>query len=582
MRDLDILESWKEIADYLKKSERTCRRWEQEFGLPIHRMDGSPKARVFAYKHELDKWIQEMLHTVDDSEKKRISFKSLYKPLTFAFLLVAFCLIALILWMTLFNGLDFSLSRVISGRSAAIDSIAVLPLENLSGDPDQEYFTAGMHDALIIELSKISALKVVSRPTVMRYSNSEKSLAEIAEELSVEGIVAGSTLQDEGRVKITVQLIEAETEKNLWTEKYDRDYKEILKLHSQVAQDIAREIRIKLTPEDRERLSQDREVNPEAHKAFLLGYFHDRKLTGQGVRKSIEYFKQAIEIDPNYALAYTGLSRAYAYLTFFTATEPAEAFPKAKAAALKALEIDDSLPEAHLALGWVLATYDWDWEGAEREFKRALEKNLILPYVGHRTYAWFLAWMGRFDEAIEIIKRGRELNPLDLGRNRVFGVVLYCARMYDEAIEEHKRVLEIDPHFAAVHADLGNSFVQKGMYKEAIAELQEAVALTKSSLGSGGLRKNLGLAYAVSGNRMEALKILEELKAESKQMYVSPLNISQLCIGLGMNDEAFEWLEKAYEVCDGNMCLLKVWPAYDPIRSDPRFQDLLRRMNFPD
>ncbi len=583
MRDLDILESWKEISDYLKKSERTCRRWEKEFGLPIHRMDGSPKARVFAYRHELDTWIQEMLHTVDNAEKKHISIKSLNKALSFTLLFFALCLTGMILWMVFFNGPDLPFLSISSGRSMAINSIAVLPLENLSGDPDQEYFTAGMHDALIIELSKISALKVVSRPTVLRYRNSEKSLAEIAKELSVDGLVAGSTLQDEGRVKITVQLIEAETEKNLWTEKYDRDYRDILKLHSQVAQDIAREIRIKLTPEDRERLDQNREVNPEAHKAYLLGYFHDRKLSSLGVIKSIEYFKQAIEIDPNYALAYTGLSRAYAYLTVFTATEPAEAFPKAKAAALKALEIDASLPEAHLALGWVLATYDWDWEGAEREFKRALERNLILPYVGHRTYAWFLAWMGRFDEAIAIIRQGRELNPLDLGRNRVMGVVLYCARMYDEAIAEQKRVLEIDPHFAAVHADLGNSFVQKGMYKEAIAELREAVALSmKGQVNGDNHRKNLGLAYALSGNRLEALKILEELKAESKKMYVSPLNIAQLSIGLGMNEEAFEWLEKAYEVRDGNMCVLKVWPVYDPIRSDPRFQDLMRRMNFPE
>ena len=583
MRDLDILESWKEISDYLKKSERTCRRWEQEFGLPVHRMDGSPKARVFAYKHELDTWIQEMLHTVDEAEKRSVSFRGSKKLLNFTLLFFVICLIGVILWAAFFSRSDFSLSSIFAGHAPTMDSIAVLPLENLSGDPDQAYFTAGMHDALIIELSKISALKVVSRPSVMRYKNSEKSLAEIAKELSVDGIVAGSTLQDEGRVKITIQLIDAETEKNYWTEKYDRDYKDILKLHSQVAQDIAREIRIKLTPEEKELLAQEREVNPEAHKAYLLGYYHDRKLSSLGVIKSIEYFKQAIEIDPNYALAHTGLSRAYAYLTVFTATEPAEAFPKAKAAALKALEIDDSLPEAHLALGWVLATYDWDWEGAEREFKRALERNLILPYVGHRTYAWFLAWMGRFDEAIALIKQGRELNPLDLGRNRVYGVVLYCARMYDEAIAEQKRVLEIDPHFAAVHADLGNSYAQKGMYKEAVAELQEAVGLSmKGGVQGGNQRKDLGLAYALSGNRVEALKILEELIKESEQMYVSPLSIAQLCTGLGMKEEAFAWLEKACEVRDGNMCLLKVWPAYDPIRSDPRFQNLMRRMNFPD
>ncbi len=523
-----------------------------------------------------------MLHKVDESEERGFSYKGLRKPLTLAFLFIALCLIGVILWMTLFNGSDFSLLSIFSGSVPTIDSIAVLPLENLSGDPDQDYFTEGMHDALITELSKISALRVISRPSVMRLKNSDKPIPEIAKELDVKGIVAGSTLQDEGRVKITVQLIEAETERNLWAEKYDRDYREILKLHSQVAQDIAREIRIKLTPEEKELLAQNREINPEAHKAYLLGYFHRKKMTGQSLRKSIEYFKKAIEIDPNYALAYARLSRSYAYLTLFTATEPEKAFPKAKAAALKALEIDNALSDGHFELAWVLATYDWDWEGAEREFKRAIE---LSPHylTSYGTYGWFLAWMGRFDEAIALIRRGWELNPLELGMSRVLGAVLYCAGLYDQAIEELSRVLDLNPYYHMAHADLGRIYVQKGMYKEAIAEFQEAVALSKDSEGSRPeYRSILGHAYAVSGNREEALEILKELLEESKQMYVSPLSIGQLYLGLGMNKEAFEWLERAYAVRDGNLCLLKVWPIWDPLRSDPRFQDLMRRMNFPE
>ncbi len=572
MRDLDILESWKEIADYLKKAERTCRRWEKDFDLPVHRMDGSPKARVFAYKSELDQWIRKMLPAVDESQKRRIYPKTLNRTLAFALALIAPGLIGWVVWVTFF-----------AGRAPAIDSIAVLPLENISGDPEQEYFALGMHEALITELSKISGLKVISRPAVARYKDSEKSLSEIAGELDVEGIIAGSALEENGRVRISVQLIDPATEQNLWAEKYNKDYRDILILHSQAAKDIARELKVELTPEEEEYLAQEREVNPEAHKAYLLGFFHDRKLTGEGARKSIECFQRAIEVDPNFALAHTGLSRAYAYLTVFTATEPTEAFPKAKAAALRALEVDDSLPEAHLALGWVLATYDWDWKGAEREFRRALELNRVLPYVGHRTYAWFLAWMGRFDEAIALIRQGREFNPLDLGRNRVMGVVLFCARLYDQAIEEQLQVLDMDPYFRMVHNDLGNAYLQKGRYEEAIAEFQTAAALSKGESERGSLHlSHLGYAYAVTGNSAEALKILEALKADSERMYVAPLRVAQIYIGLGLKEEAFQWLEKAYRVRDGDMCLLKVWPHYDPLRSDPRFQDLLRRMNFPE
>ncbi len=572
MRDLDILESWKEIADYLKKAERTCRRWEKDFDLPVHRMDGSPKARVFAYKSELDQWIRKMLPAVDESQKRRLYPKTLNRTLAFALALIALGLIGWVVWMAFF-----------AGRAPAIDSIAVLPLENISGDPEQEYFALGMHEALITELSKISGLKVISRPAVARFKDSEKSLSEIAGELNVEGIIAGSALEEKGRVRISIQLIDPATGQNLWAEKYNKDYRDILILHSQAAKDIARELKVELTPEEEEYLAQEREVNPEAHKAYLLGFFHDRKLTGEGARKSIECFQRAIEIDPNFALAYTGLSRAYAYLTVFTATEPTEAFPKAKAAALRALEVDDSLPEAHLALGWVLATYDWDWKGAEREFRRALELNCVLPYVGHRTYAWFLAWMGRFDEAIALIRQGREFNPLDLGRNRVMGVVLFCARLYDQAIEEQLRVLDVDPYFRMVHNDLGNAYLQKGRYEEAIAEFQTAAALSKGESGRGSLHlSHLGYAYAVTGNSAEALKILEALKADSEKMYVAPLRVAQIYIGLGLKEEAFQWLEKAYRVRDGDMCVLKVWPHYDPLRSDPRFQDLLRRMNFPE
>ena len=582
LRDLDILESWKEIADYLKKSERTCRRWEQEFGLPIHRMDGSPKARVFAYKHELDQWIKEMLHTADESEKREFLIKRLNKPFTFTFLFLAVCLIGWILWTTVFDGSNFSPRNFFSGRVAPINSIAVLPLENLSGDPEQEYFIEGMHDALITELSKISALKVISRPSVMRFKNSDKSIPEIAKELDVKGIVAGSALQEGERIRFTIQLIEAETERNLWAEKYDKNYRDILSLHSEVARDIAQEIKIKITSGDKDSFLQDRQVNPESYKAYLLGRFHVRKLSGEGILKGIEYFHLAIEKDPDFALAHAWLSRAYALQAVMTPSEPMKAFPRAKAAALKALEIDDSLAEAHLAFAWILAVYDWNWKGAEVEYKRALELNQGLGEA-HRNYGWYLAWMGRFEEAIAEAKRALDIDPLSVYIRRTMGVVLYCAGLYDQAIEEHRKALDMDPFFEIVHADLGKVYVQKGMYSEAISELQEAVALSKSRTDvRAEYQGQLGYAYAVSGKRAEALKIIEELIEKSKKMYVSPLCIAYVYVGLGMKEEAFEWMEKACEIHDGNICLLNMWPMWDSVRSDPRFQDLLCRVNFLD
>ena len=469
-----------------------------------------------------------------------------------------------------------------TGHAEAIDSIAILPLENRSGDPEQEYFVEGMHEALITELSKIRALKVIARPSVMRYKDSDKPLPEIAKELNVRGIVAGSALQDGEKVRITVQLIEAESERNLWAEKYDKDYQDILALQGEVALDIAQEIKIALTPEEQERLASRRAVNAEAHKAYLRGQYYCNKWTREGLTRSIEYFQQAIEIDPSYALSYAGLSQAYNLLTFFSETEPNKAFPKAKAAAKKALEIDESLAEAHLTLAWEQAVHEWDWEGAERAFKRALELNPGLG-EGHRIYAWFLTWFGRSDEAIAEARRAQDLDPLSLNIGRTMGIVLYCARLYDQAIEEQKKVLDMAPDFILVRKDLAGAYVQKRMYDKAIQEFQKTVALSSVSLASSAkYRGSLSHAYAVSGNRSEALNILEELKEESKQRYVPPLIIAEMYTGLGMKEQAFEWLEKAYDVRDGNMILLKVWPVWDPLRDDPRFHDLLRRMNFPE
>jgi len=467
----------------------------------------------------------------------------------------------------------------VSRRSASlprIESLAVLPLANLSGDPEQEYFSDGMTEELITNLGKISALRVISRTSVMRYKKTEKPLPQIARELGVDGIVEGSVLRVGGRVRITAQLIQAEQERHLWAESYERELRDILALQSEVARAIASEIRLKLTPQEQTRLASARPVNPEAYELYLKGRYQWNKRTEEGLKKSLEYFQQAIRVDPSYALAYSGVADCYEVLANNAFVLGTEAYPKARVAALKALELDDSLAEAHTSLAMVFFDYEWDREGAQREFRRAIELNPGYA-TAHHWYALTLAWVGRADEAIREIEQARRLDPLSARINTNVGLVLYLARQYDRAILELRRALELEPNAPTAHNILGRTYLQKGMNQEALAEMQKGVSLTP---GDPPDLPGLAYAYAVTGKRGEALKILGRLKGLSKRRYISPHLIAKIYVGLGEKEEAFAWLQKAYEVRDGQMDSLKVDAVLDPLRSDPRFQDLLRRMNF--
>jgi len=465
-----------------------------------------------------------------------------------------------------------------------IESLVVLPLANLSGDPQQEYFADGMTEELITNLGKISALRVISRTSGMQYKGTKKTLPTIAGELNVDAVVEGSVLRSGNRVRITAQLIQAKAERHLWAESYERDLRDILALQSEVARAIANEIMVKLTPQEHTRLASARAcpVIPEPHEAYLRGRYHFSKWTGEEIEKAIEYYELATEKDPSYALGYAGLATSYDFLTFFAPVAPQEAFPKAKAAAKKALELDETLAEAHSASVWTKAVYDWDWSGAENEFKRALELNPGSA-ESHRQCGWFLAWLGQYDEALTEARRARELDPLSLQAIRTVGIVLYCARQYDQAISEWQKALEIDPNYLVINHDLGLAYAAKRMYKEAIAQFQK----TNDLLGGepGGVATNeawLGNAYALAGRKQDALKIIGALKKRSRRMYVSPISIAMVYTGLGQKDEAFEWLERAYHERSVDMNLLRIFPIWDPLRSDPRFRDLLRRMNFPE
>jgi len=457
-----------------------------------------------------------------------------------------------------------------------IESIAVLPLANLSGDPEQEYFADGMTDALIAELGQIGSLRVISRTSVMQYKGAKRPLPQIAKELNVDAVIEGSVVRSGNRVRITAQLIGVVPERHLWARNYERDLRDVLTLQSEVAQAIANEVKIKLTPQEQARLARARPVSPEAHEAYLRGRYHWNLRTEDGLKKSLGYFQQAIEKDPAYALAYAGLADSYVILADGVMA-PREAYPRGKAAAFKALEIDETLAEAHAPLGAAREAYDWDWVGAEKEYKRAIELNPGYA-TAHQWYAMYLSEMGRHNEAIAETKRAQELDPLSLIINVHGGYIFFFARQYDEAIAQCRRTLELNPGFYQAHVYLGWPYEQQKLYAQAISEYQKAIALEP---GNPALAAELARACAAAGKRTEALKVISQLKELSKQRYVSPYLMAQIHAALGDIDQACAWLEKAYEERSGELCTLKVDPRNDPLRSAPRFQDLLRRMNFP-
>jgi TolB-like protein/Tfp pilus assembly protein PilF len=462
-----------------------------------------------------------------------------------------------------------------TGRREAIDSIAVLPLENLSGDPEQEYFADGITEALIFELTKISALRrVISRTSVMRYKGARKIMPEIARELNVSAVVEGSVLLVGEKVRITAKLIEAETDRNIWAESYKRNLSDIMSLQRELARTIAQEIKIVLTPEEETHLKRSSVVYPEAYQLYLKGRFFWNRRTGEDLKKASEYFQQAIEKDPNYALAYVGLADCYNLLTFYSNIPPKESFPKARVAVKKALDIDETLAEAHNSLAYLKIRFDWDFAGAEREFKRAIELNPNYA-TAHFWYSEFLMALSRFDEAFNEIKRALELDPVSLIINSELGLAYYIVRKPDQAVVQLRKTLQMDPNFAPTHLYLGMTYTYMKKFPEAIAELKKANEL---SYGSTISLTELGTAYALAGKHDKARKILEELETLSKEHYVSSFWMALLNASLGENDKAFELLERAYEERYEILVHLKVAPYVDLLRSDPRFNALLKKM----
>jgi TolB-like protein/Tfp pilus assembly protein PilF len=462
----------------------------------------------------------------------------------------------------------------LGGGAPRIQSLAVLPLENLSGDKEQDYFADGMTEELITNLAKISALKVISRTSVMQYKGIKKALPQIAKELNVDAIVEGSVLRQGGQVRITAQLIQASTDQHLWAESYLRDLRGVLVLQGEIASVIAEKVRAALTPSERARLAGARPVNPEAYEAYLKGKFYLNKMTPEGFEKGLAYVQQAIDKDPTNPLLHAGLALAYSLIGH-------ERFPdfsaRAKAAAHKAEEFGgDPLAETYLALGMTKLYWDWDYAGAEKDLRRAMELN---PSIGeaHRDYAWYLFLIGHRDEALAEMKRAQEVEPLTPLFYADRGWQYWWAGQIDKAIEEARKSLELDPNFNEGLYVLGVMHAEKGMYAEALAEHKKLATVDP------GWRWGLARTYAQAGRKDEARRILAKFLGEKPKPTGEWAGwfLAEIYIALGDKDEAFRWLEAAYKERHSFLPWLADNPLYAPLRGDPRFQDLMRRMNLP-
>jgi len=460
----------------------------------------------------------------------------------------------------------------LSPRTAApkIHSLAVLPLANLSGDPDQEFFADGMTEELITNLAKISTLKVISRTSMMQYKGTKKPLPQIAKELNVDALIEGSVLREGSRVRITAQLIQAATDQHLWAESYERDLRGVLALTSEVARAIASEIKIQVTPQEQARLANVWPVNPEAHDAYLKGKFYLNKMTPEGFERGLGYLNQAIEMDPTSPLPYAGLALGYSLIGH-------EAIPDnliaAKAAALKALELDPDLLEAHEALAEIKLYWDWDWAGAEQAFQHVLAQNTNLAEA-HAHYSWCLELMGHLDDAHAEMKRAVEVDPLTPLWPAWQGWQFWKTGQYDKTLVGARKALELNPDFPWGLYVLGVGYAEEGMYEEAIAAHQKAAAV------SPAVKWALGYTYAVAGRGDEARKIAAELK--KKPMPMDTWGLAEIYTALGDKDEAFRWLDRCAALRFTWMPWVTNEPPFKPLRSDPRYKNLVRRMNLPE
>jgi TolB-like protein/Tfp pilus assembly protein PilF len=574
----DRLDSWKEIAAYLRRGVRTVRRWEKTEGLPVHRHLHQRLGTVYAYKPEIDAWwdargprlAHEPEHETDElSIPRRRARRAL---VLFASVATGVAALAYLAWPS---------ARTTPAPASSSERVmlAVLPFENLSGAPDQEFFSDGLTEEMITELGRLSPdrLGVIARTSTMPYKGAKKTVAEIAAELRVDYLLEGSVRREGDRVRITTQLIRASDQSHLWAENYDRDLSGVLDIQTEVSRAIADRIQVSLAPDRPAGARRARAASPSAHEAVLRGRYFLERRTADDIRKARESFGRAIQEDPGYALAYVGLADAHILSITYADAPAKESMASARKAVLKALEMDANLPDAHAWLGVILAEYDWNWTGAAGELRRAVDLSPNFAYA-HKLYAEYLSYVGRFEQAIAEAKLARQLDPLSIVTNSLVGIVLYRARRYDEALAELERTIEMDPDHPMPYLPTGLAYVMKEMPDEALTALRKGLSLTPES---SEMIAQIAYAAGRAGRRDEARKLLNELRKRSHTQHVSPFFFAVAHAGLGKTTAAVEWLEKAYDGRDWLLCVLKTEPILDPLRDDRRFQELLQRMNFP-
>ncbi|MCW3981539.1 MAG: protein kinase, partial [Candidatus Bathyarchaeota archaeon] len=459
-----------------------------------------------------------------------------------------------------------------------IKAIVVLPFENLSGDTEQEYFEDGMTDELSTELGKIGALMVKGQYSAKRYKNIDKSIPEIAKELGVDAVIKGSVLKTGNDVRVIAQLVDGRTDALLWSDSYTGILTNILALQSEVTLAIAREIKTALTPEEQVRIERTEAVNPGAYEAFLKGRFFYFKFTEAGFKSAIDYLQQAIDIDPNYAEAHAWLSFAYWIPSIWGYSRPEESFPKARSAANKAMALDETLATAHVSVGYIALAYDWQWQKAKESFERGRELNPNDPEV-YSGLGWYSAMAGRLDEALEMMQTTVKLDPLSPIYSTNLAFMYSLSGQIKKAIEQREKALELAPDFVLALDNLAEDYLHMSMYPEAVTTIERAMTLAGRT---PQLVANLARAYAMSGKKQEAETLLQELQERNKSGYVSPIYFAEVYVSFGNKDEAIKWLEKAHQEQSYGMLFIRIWPFWDPLRSEPKFDQIIRRMNFPE
>jgi TolB-like protein/DNA-binding winged helix-turn-helix (wHTH) protein/Flp pilus assembly protein TadD len=461
-----------------------------------------------------------------------------------------------------------------TGSSKAIDSVAVMPFVNVSGDPNTEYLSDGLSDSIINNLSHLPSLKkVISFNSVLRYKGKQTDPQAVGRELGVRAVLMGRLNQQGDQLSITTELIDVTDNRRLWGEQYERKMSDLLMLQRDLSKQIANGLRLRLTGEDLKHLAVTNTENSEAYQLYLKGGYFLRKRTRDGEEKALAYFQEAIDRDQSYAPAYGGLATCYIQMGNYSRIQPEEAQSKATEAVTTALRLDDTLAGAHASLASLKFIYEWDWSGAQQEYRRAIELNPNLAEL-RQGYANYLMAIGRTQEAVTESKQALLLDPLSVNANSDHGMTLYLARQYDQAVEQLRQTIDMDPNFLWAHRNLGLVYAQKKMYDEAIAEFQKVQELSHGEAGEWAL----GHVYALAGKRDEALKIIDKSKKRSHHGYGSAMKLAVIYTGLGEKDQAFEWLEKGFAQHDPLLRSLKVDPWFDNLRSDPRFTDLLRRM----